>query len=178
MVFFLNFLFYLEQKLRHTIPEYGMVSSWKATEINVNMWLNTLVHRDLYRRTQIWSQNSAHERWYKWKNYLKIIANIGYKSVVQTIKPNTITILKSLEERLSLSNHNTRRVAIYTDRKVTSPFLTNNFIHSPLVEDIRNKVRQLMTQNLSIHFRWVKAHNGIEGNVLAAPKKQSYMTVN
>jgi len=75
--------------------------------------------------------------------------------------------LKSLEERISLSNHNTGTVAIYTDSKVTLAFLTNNFIHSPLIEDIRNKVRQLMAQNWSVHFGWVKAHTGIKGNVLA-----------
>ena len=98
---------------------------------------------------------------------LKNSANVSYKTAVQTIKPKTIAILKSLEERLSLSNNNTRTVAIYTDSKVTLAFLTNNFIHSPLIEDIRNKVRQLMTQKWSIHFGWVKAHNEIEGNVLA-----------
>ena len=84
---------------------------------------------------------------------LKNSANVSYKTAVQTIKPKTIAILKSLEERLSLSNNNTRTVAIYTDSKVTLAFLTNNFIHSPLIEDIRNKVRQLMTQNWSISFR-------------------------
>jgi ribonuclease HI len=78
-----------------------------------------------------------------------------------------IAILKSLEELTSLSDHNARTVAIYTDSKVTLASLRNNFIHSPLIEEIRNKVRQLMTQNWSIHFGWVKAHNGIEGNELA-----------
>ena len=73
----------------------------------------------------------------------------------------------SLEELTSLSNHNTRTVAIYTDSKVTLDSVRNNFIHSPLIEEIQNKVRQLMMQNWSIHFRWVKAHNGIEGNELA-----------
>ena len=59
---------------------------------------------------------------------LKNSANISYKTDVQTIKPNTIEILKSLEELISLSNHNTRKVAIYLDSKVTLAFLTNNFI--------------------------------------------------
>ena len=78
-----------------------------------------------------------------------------------------IAILKSLEELKYLSNHNTRTVVIYTDNKVTLASLRNSFIHSPLTEDTRNKVRQLTTQNWSIHFGWVKAHNGIEGNELA-----------
>ena len=55
MVFF-NFLFYLEQKLRHTIADYGMVSSFTATEHYGNMGLNTVVHRDPYRRKQNWRQ--------------------------------------------------------------------------------------------------------------------------
>jgi len=74
-----------------------------------------------------------------------------------------IAILKSLEELTSLSDHNARTVAIYTDSKVTLASLRNNFI----IEEIRNKVRQLMTQNWSIHFGWAKAHTGIEGNELA-----------
>jgi len=75
--------------------------------------------------------------------------------------------LKSLEELTSLSDHKDRTVAIYTDSKVTLASLRNNFIHSPLISGIRNKVRQLMTQKCSIHFGLVKAHIGIEGNELA-----------
>ena len=73
----------------------------------------------------------------------------------------------SLEELTSLSNHNTRTVAIYTDSKVTLDSVRNNFIHSPLIEEIQNKVRQLVTQDWPIHFGWVKAHIGIEGNEVA-----------
>ena len=40
-------------------------------------------------------------------------------------------------------------------------------MHSFLIEEIRNKVQHLTMQNWSIHFRWVKAHNGIEGNKVA-----------
>jgi len=78
-----------------------------------------------------------------------------------------IAILKSLEDLTSLSDHNVRTVAIYIDSKVTLASVRNDFIHSPLIEEIRHKVRQLMTQNWSIHFGWVKAHNGIERNELA-----------
>jgi ribonuclease HI len=76
-------------------------------------------------------------------------------------------ILKSLEELTLLADHNERTVAIYTDSKVTLASMRNNFIHSPLIVEIRNTVRQLMMQNWSIHFGWVKAHIGIEGNELA-----------
>jgi hypothetical protein len=75
--------------------------------------------------------------------------------------------LKSLEELPSLSDHNGRIVAIYTDSKVTLASLRNNSIHGPLIVEIRNKVRQLMMQIWSIHFGWVKAPTGMEGNELA-----------
>jgi len=75
--------------------------------------------------------------------------------------------LKSLEELTSLSDHSGRTVAVCTDSKVTLASLRNNSIHSPLNVEIRNKVRELMMQNWSIYFGWVKAHTGIEGNELA-----------
>jgi ribonuclease HI len=75
-----------------------------------------------------------------------------------------IAILKSLDELPPILDHNARTVAIYTDSKVTLDSLRNNFIHSPLIENIRHKVRQLMAQNWTIHFGRVKAHTGIEGN--------------
>ena len=40
-------------------------------------------------------------------------------------------------------------------------------MHSFPIVKIRNKIRQLSTQNWTIHFRWVKAHIGIEGNEAA-----------
>jgi len=72
-----------------------------------------------------------------------------------------------MEELTSLSDHKGRTVAIYTDSKVTLASLRNNLIHSPLIVEIRNKVRQLIMQNWSNHFGYVKAHIGIQGNELA-----------
>ena len=55
--------------------------------------------------------------------------------------------------------------------------LKNNTIHSVLIERIRNMVRNLTQQNWTIHFLWVKAHAGIEGNEVAdtLAKKQPRM---
>ena len=63
--------------------------------------------------------------------------------------------------------HTHRTVAIYTDRQATIDSSRNNSIHTPIIVDIREKVQQLITQNWTIHFGWVKAHTGIEGNELA-----------
>ncbi|KAJ4429168.1 hypothetical protein ANN_26171 [Periplaneta americana] len=38
---------------------------------------------------------------------------------------------------------------------------------NPIIEVIRKKIRQLKDLNWKIHFGWVKAHIGIEGNELA-----------
>jgi len=68
---------------------------------------------------------------------------------------------------LSLPDQTNRTVAIYTDSKVTLDSQKNHTIHSVLIEEIRNMVRNLTKQNWSIHFGWVKAHTGIEGNEVA-----------
>ena len=78
-----------------------------------------------------------------------------------------IAILKSLDQLPTLADQNSRTVVIYTDSKVTLSLLKNNSIHSFVIEEIRNKVWHLTMQNWSIHFGWVKAHTGIEGNDVA-----------
>jgi ribonuclease HI len=78
-----------------------------------------------------------------------------------------IAILKSLEILPALEDHNTRTVAIFTDSKVTLASLKNSSIHSFLTEEIRNMVGHLTMLNWTIHFEWVKAHTGIEGNEVA-----------
>jgi len=59
------------------------------------------------------------------------------------------------------------RAAIYTDSKVTIDSLKNHAIHGFLIEKIRNMIRNLATLNWTFHFRWVKAHIGIEGSEAA-----------
>jgi len=78
-----------------------------------------------------------------------------------------ITILKVLEQLPKLDDPTGRIVAIFTDSKVTIDSLKNHSMHSFLIQEIRNKVRHLSTLNWTIHFGWVKAHIGIEGNEAA-----------
>jgi len=72
--------------------------------------------------------------------YMDQVLKKQYKCKVQNCcssnQDEQIAVLKSLEELTSLSNHNTRTVAIYIDSKVTLAPLRNNFIHSPLIEGI------------------------------------------
>ena len=59
------------------------------------------------------------------------------------------------------------RAAIYTDSRVTIQSHKNHDIHDFLIEKIRTIIRHQATQNWTIHFRWVKAHIGIEGKEAA-----------
>jgi len=72
--------------------------------------------------------------------YMDQVLKKQYKYKLQNCCSNNqaeqIAVLMSLEELTSLSNHNTRTVAIYTDSKVNLAPLRNYFIHSPLIEDI------------------------------------------
>ena len=78
-----------------------------------------------------------------------------------------MAILKALELLPTLDGHNPRTVAIYTDSKITLAALKNYSIHSFLIEGIRNMVGHLKLLDWTIHFGWVKAHAGIEGNEMA-----------
>jgi ribonuclease HI len=55
---------------------------------------------------------------------------------------------------------------IFTDSKITTDLLKNSFKHSSTIESIRGKIKRLRGQNWTVHFSWVKAHNGIQGNEL------------
>ena len=78
-----------------------------------------------------------------------------------------LAILKSLELLPTLDGHNPSTVVTYNDSKVPLAALKNNSIHNYLTEGIRNVVSHLTQLDWTIHFGWVKAHAGIEGNEMA-----------
>ena len=78
-----------------------------------------------------------------------------------------IAILKALKQLPKLDDPKDRIAAIFIDSKVTLDSLKNYFMHSFLIEEIRNTVRHLPSLNRTIHFGWVRAHIGIEGNEAA-----------
>jgi ribonuclease HI len=50
---------------------------------------------------------------------------------------------------------------------MTLDFLKNNTNHTFLIEEIGKNLAEMGTTNWTIHFCWLKAHVGIQGNVLA-----------
>ncbi|KAJ4448236.1 hypothetical protein ANN_10250 [Periplaneta americana] len=60
-----------------------------------------------------------------------------------------------------------RRIAIYTDSKITLDSLRNGSNHNNLIEDIRTNLRLVENDRWLVDFGWVKAHVGNYGNELA-----------
>ncbi|KAJ4448399.1 hypothetical protein ANN_10415 [Periplaneta americana] len=81
----------------------------------------------------------------------------------------TYAILKALEqlEVLQQLKDVRKSAAIHTDSRITLDSLRNFNNHHHLIEHIRKQIRKLETLNWTIHFAWVKAHAGLEGNELA-----------
>ena len=77
-----------------------------------------------------------------------------------------IAILKVLEklEKLQDGQDNDKRIAIYTDSKITWIYLQNKFKQNWLIEFIRNQIIAVAHLKWSMDFGWVKGHAGIEGN--------------
>ena len=69
-------------------------------------------------------------------------------------------------EELQDGQDNDKRVAVYTDSKITLDLLQNNFKRNRLIEYIRDKIITLMHLKWIMHFGWVRGHTGIEGNEL------------
>lgn len=60
-----------------------------------------------------------------------------------------------------------RRIAIYTDSKITLDSLRNGSNHNNLIEGIRTNLRLVENDRWLVDFGWVKAHVGNYGNELA-----------
>jgi ribonuclease HI len=58
-----------------------------------------------------------------------------------------IAIVKALEQLQGLEAPIGRKVALYMDSRVAIDSLKNHAMHSFLIKKIRNKIRQLSTQN-------------------------------
>ena len=80
-----------------------------------------------------------------------------------------LAIAKALEKIKNFSHlqGHKRSVAIHTDRKITLDAIANPRNHQNLVEQIRDEIRRLETDNWTVHFTWMKAHNDNYGNELA-----------
>jgi len=78
-------------------------------------------------------------------------------------------IVKALENLQNYSHlkEEQRSVAVHTDSIITLDATANPRNHHDLVEQIREGVRRLEKDKWTIHFTWVKAHNGNVGNELA-----------
>jgi ribonuclease HI len=101
-----------------------------------------------------------------WKKQLVTQCTGKYKlqSCCSNNQAEQIAVLKALEQLPKLDASTGTMVAIFTDSEVARDSLKNYSMHSSLIEEIRNKVRHLSTLNWTIHFGWVKANIGIEGN--------------
>jgi ribonuclease HI len=60
-----------------------------------------------------------------------------------------------------------KTATIYTDSQMILGSLKNSNIHIFLIEEMRRKLTEMGRIDWKIHFCWVKAHIGIQGNELA-----------
>jgi ribonuclease HI len=89
----------------------------------------------------------------------------GHCSNNQAEQTAILEVLEKLQE-LQDGQGNDKRVAIYNDSKITLDLLQNTFQWKRLIECIRNRIITLSHLKWIMHFGWVKAHAGIEGNKL------------
>jgi ribonuclease HI len=77
-----------------------------------------------------------------------------------------LAILNSLDYTEKVQTED-KTATTYTDSRMALDSLKNNNIHTFLIDEIRWKVTEMEQIIWKIHFWWVKAHNGIQGNKLA-----------
>ncbi len=78
------------------------------------------------------------------------------------VQAEQLAIVKALEKLRDFAHIQglQRSAAVHTDSKITLDAIANPRNHQHLVEQIREGVRSLEKDSWSIHFTWVKAHNG------------------
>jgi ribonuclease HI len=89
----------------------------------------------------------------------------GHCSNNQAEQTAILKVLEKLEE-LQDGQDNDKHVAVYTDSKITLDLLQYTSKRNRLIELFKNKIITLLNLKWIIHFGWVKAHVGIEGNEL------------
>ena len=78
-----------------------------------------------------------------------------------------LAILKALEKLQDMDDITPKTAAIHTDSQITLDLLKNNRKQNKLVEEIKKNIQTLQLKQWKVHFEWVKAHVGNEGNELA-----------
>lgn len=98
----------------------------------------------------------------------KPISNLQYRlsDKCSNNQAEQFAILKALMRLTDIDHlpNNKKLAAIHTDSRITLDALANPNNHQHLIETIRQTVRNLESNNWTIHFTWVKAHIGIFGN--------------
>ena len=68
---------------------------------------------------------------------------------------------------LEIADNKPRKIALYTDSRITIDSLKNASNHNYLIEEIRNRLINLRSAKWTIEFSWMKDHAGKFGNELA-----------
>ena len=77
-----------------------------------------------------------------------------------------LAILKVLQHTVKI-HAEFKTATVYTDSLTTLDSLKNSSIHTAVVEDIRQQLKEMKKMQWHIQFCWVKAHVGIQGNETA-----------
>jgi ribonuclease HI len=77
-------------------------------------------------------------------------------------------VLKAIEYvQTDLENEQHKAATAHTDSRMTLESLHKTDKHTFLIEEIRQKAKDMESRGWEIRFRWIKAHAGNSGNELA-----------
>ena len=104
---------------------------------------------------------------YQHKQVIKL-SKYRLRSYCSNNQAEQVAILKALDMIQGMeTTDKEKETVIYTDSKITLDLLKKQTTHGYIIEKIRSRIRHLTKQKWTIHFKWVKAHIGIEGNEIA-----------